>query len=79
MSGGARYPYPKQVWAPTGGWWAPGQNGKAVAFRLTGGLIVGALVLGIVFGPKVIRRSRDKEFDDSLLTRLNAAAAESQK
>ncbi|KAG2351892.1 hypothetical protein BDR07DRAFT_1440948 [Suillus spraguei] len=23
MGGGARYPYPKHVWSPAGGWWGP--------------------------------------------------------
>ncbi|EPT01938.1 hypothetical protein FOMPIDRAFT_1048229 [Fomitopsis schrenkii] len=35
MGGGARYPYPKQVWSPAGGWWTRPSNWKsntAIAF-----------------------------------------------
>ncbi|KAK9462366.1 uncharacterized protein V1516DRAFT_670079 [Lipomyces oligophaga] len=28
MSGGKHYPYPKHVWAPTGGWWPNPPNAK---------------------------------------------------
>ncbi|KAG2112805.1 hypothetical protein BD769DRAFT_1364397, partial [Suillus cothurnatus] len=27
--GGARYPYPKHVWSPTGGWWAHPANWRS--------------------------------------------------
>ncbi|PWN36311.1 uncharacterized protein FA14DRAFT_54019 [Meira miltonrushii] len=26
MGGGARYPYPKEVWSPSGGWWTRPSN-----------------------------------------------------
>ncbi|KZS88051.1 hypothetical protein SISNIDRAFT_498197 [Sistotremastrum niveocremeum HHB9708] len=29
MAGGARFPYPKQVWSPSGGWWTRPSNWKA--------------------------------------------------
>ncbi|KIP10805.1 hypothetical protein PHLGIDRAFT_197951 [Phlebiopsis gigantea 11061_1 CR5-6] len=29
MGGGARYPYPKEVWSPAGGWWSRPSNWKA--------------------------------------------------
>ncbi|TDL27836.1 hypothetical protein BD410DRAFT_761014 [Rickenella mellea] len=35
MGGGARYPYPKEVWTPSGGWWTRPSNWKsntAIAF-----------------------------------------------
>ncbi|KAM6501391.1 hypothetical protein JOM56_004405 [Amanita muscaria] len=35
MGGGARYPYPKYVWSPAGGWWTRPQNwlsNTAIAF-----------------------------------------------
>ncbi|KAI0791485.1 hypothetical protein BC629DRAFT_365268 [Irpex lacteus] len=28
MGGGARYPYPKEVWSPAGGWWTRPSNWK---------------------------------------------------
>ncbi|KAF9466480.1 hypothetical protein BDZ94DRAFT_169184 [Collybia nuda] len=35
MGGGERYPYPKAVWSPAGGWWTRPSNWKsntAIAF-----------------------------------------------
>ncbi|TFK52871.1 hypothetical protein OE88DRAFT_1697250 [Heliocybe sulcata] len=35
MGGGSRYPYPKEVWSPAGGWWTRPSNWKsntAIAF-----------------------------------------------
>ncbi|KZT26119.1 hypothetical protein NEOLEDRAFT_271143 [Neolentinus lepideus HHB14362 ss-1] len=29
MGGGGRYPYPKEVWSPAGGWWTRPSNWKA--------------------------------------------------
>ncbi|EPQ50812.1 hypothetical protein GLOTRDRAFT_50054, partial [Gloeophyllum trabeum ATCC 11539] len=29
QGGGARYPYPKEVWSPAGGWWTRPSNWKA--------------------------------------------------
>ncbi|GJJ77266.1 hypothetical protein EMPS_09625 [Entomortierella parvispora] len=44
MSGG-RYPYPKHVWSPTGGWWTQPTNWKsntAVAVGITAAIVAGA-------------------------------------
>ncbi|CAL1710082.1 unnamed protein product [Somion occarium] len=35
MGGGSRFPYPKEVWSPAGGWWTRPSNWKsntAIAF-----------------------------------------------
>ncbi|PWN43565.1 hypothetical protein IE81DRAFT_322212 [Ceraceosorus guamensis] len=29
MGGGARYPYPKEVWSPSGGWWSQPRNWRS--------------------------------------------------
>ncbi|KAK4702825.1 hypothetical protein P7C70_g3388, partial [Phenoliferia sp. Uapishka_3] len=29
LSGGAQYPYPKEVWSPAGGWWTRPANWRA--------------------------------------------------
>ncbi|EMD36778.1 hypothetical protein CERSUDRAFT_38103, partial [Gelatoporia subvermispora B] len=37
QGGGARYPYPKEVWSPAGGWWSRPSNWKsntAIAFGM---------------------------------------------
>ncbi|TFK31914.1 hypothetical protein BDQ12DRAFT_68685 [Crucibulum laeve] len=41
MGGGARYPYPKYVWSPAGGWWVNPSNWKSNTFiAFAGGLAV---------------------------------------
>ncbi|KAJ6508115.1 hypothetical protein DFH09DRAFT_276411 [Mycena vulgaris] len=32
MGGGGRYPYPKHVWSPAGGWWGQPANWKMNTF-----------------------------------------------
>ncbi|KAF9172926.1 hypothetical protein BGX21_004134 [Mortierella sp. AD011] len=44
MAGG-RYPYPKHVWSPSGGWWTQPTNWKsntAVAVGITAAIVAGA-------------------------------------
>ncbi|KAH9947776.1 hypothetical protein B0H21DRAFT_691367, partial [Amylocystis lapponica] len=44
QGGGARYPYPKEVWSPAGGWWARPSNWRANT------AIVMAGILAITYG-----------------------------
>ncbi|KAL0066280.1 hypothetical protein AAF712_006711 [Marasmius tenuissimus] len=53
MGGGARYPYPKHVWSPAGGWWTRPSNWKTNTAIYT----IGASL--ILFG--VFRVSSAKE------------------
>ncbi|KAK1923112.1 hypothetical protein DB88DRAFT_493829 [Papiliotrema laurentii] len=42
MGGGARFPFPREVWSPAGGWWVRPANWKAntaVAFGLIGAVV----------------------------------------
>ncbi len=34
MGGGRRFPYPKHVWTPFGGWWPNPENWKRNTFAL---------------------------------------------
>ncbi|KAF9073185.1 hypothetical protein BDP27DRAFT_1319019 [Rhodocollybia butyracea] len=43
MGGGGRYPYPKQVWSPAGGWWVRPSNWKSNTF------IAGMGIAGITY------------------------------
>ncbi|KAG9083540.1 hypothetical protein FS749_005949 [Ceratobasidium sp. UAMH 11750] len=45
MGGGARYPYPKPVWTPSGGWWTRPTNWVANTSICVAG--IGALVYGV--------------------------------
>ncbi|KAF9258795.1 hypothetical protein L218DRAFT_934437 [Marasmius fiardii PR-910] len=41
MGGGARYPYPKHVWSPAGGWWVRPSNWKSnTAIFLAGSTVI---------------------------------------
>ncbi|KAH9021646.1 hypothetical protein EDB84DRAFT_1274891, partial [Lactarius hengduanensis] len=51
--GGARYPYPKEVWTPAGGWWTRPSNWKANTAILFAG------ILGVSYGVWTV--SADKE------------------
>ncbi|KAI0342475.1 hypothetical protein BDW22DRAFT_1330888, partial [Trametopsis cervina] len=53
QGGGARYPYPKEVWSPAGGWWTRPTNWKsntAVAF---------AGILAVTYGVWVVSADRE--------------------
>ncbi|KAJ7141303.1 hypothetical protein C8R44DRAFT_763162 [Mycena epipterygia] len=49
MGGGGRYPYPKFVWSPAGGWWSQPANWKMNTFIASCGiaLVCGAIVRGV--------------------------------
>ncbi|KAF7305909.1 PALP domain-containing protein [Mycena chlorophos] len=49
MGGGGRYPYPKFVWTPAGGWWAQPASWKMNTFIITCGIagICAAIVRGV--------------------------------
>ncbi|KAJ6498833.1 hypothetical protein C8R45DRAFT_95976 [Mycena sanguinolenta] len=49
MGGGARYPYPKFVWSPAGGWWSQPANWKMNTFIVSCGmaLVCGAIIRGV--------------------------------
>jgi len=54
MGGGARYPYPKEVWSPAGGWWTRPSNWKANTAILSAG------ILTVSYGVWTV--SADKEY-----------------
>ncbi|ESK86538.1 hypothetical protein Moror_9809 [Moniliophthora roreri MCA 2997] len=45
QGGGARYPYPKHVWSPAGGWWVRPSNWKSNTFIYALG--VGVITYGV--------------------------------
>ncbi|KAJ8586311.1 hypothetical protein M405DRAFT_771862 [Rhizopogon salebrosus TDB-379] len=54
MGGGARYPYPKHVWSPAGGWWTRSANWRSNTFITFAGMFA------IAYG--VWSVSADREF-----------------
>ncbi|KAJ7661695.1 hypothetical protein B0H17DRAFT_323071 [Mycena rosella] len=55
MGGGGRYPYPKYVWSPAGGWWSQPANWKMNTFIASCGL---ALACGAIFFIGLLRSGR---------------------
>jgi hypothetical protein len=54
------YPYPKEVWSPSGGWWAYPKNWRintAVAFVVLGCCCVPVFIIG---EKKVVRKAAPK-------------------
>ncbi|KAJ6594398.1 hypothetical protein B0H19DRAFT_853810, partial [Mycena capillaripes] len=49
QGGGGRYPYPKHVWSPAGGWWSQPANWKMNTFIASCGmaLVCGAIIRGV--------------------------------
>ncbi|EJD41546.1 hypothetical protein AURDEDRAFT_68632, partial [Auricularia subglabra TFB-10046 SS5] len=55
--GGARYPYPKDVWSPAGGWWTRPRAWKSNTLILAAG--AGVLVYGVwTYSAKHEQRTR---------------------
>ncbi|KAI0030142.1 hypothetical protein K488DRAFT_88035 [Vararia minispora EC-137] len=46
--GGARFPYPKDVWSPAGGWWSQPKAWKFNTAVLFGGILVTTLGIAVV-------------------------------
>ncbi|KAN0094320.1 hypothetical protein V8E55_002607 [Tylopilus felleus] len=56
MGGGARYPYPKHVWSPAGGWWTrPANWASNTAITMIGILAVSYGVWTVSAEREVIR------------------------
>ncbi|KAI6143703.1 hypothetical protein BKA82DRAFT_4182668 [Pisolithus tinctorius] len=53
MGGGARYPYPKQVWSPAGGWWSRPASWK------TNTAITFAGILAVAYGVWTVSAERE--------------------
>ncbi|KII91964.1 hypothetical protein PLICRDRAFT_173745 [Plicaturopsis crispa FD-325 SS-3] len=45
QGGGGRYPYPKTVWSPAGGWWTRPSNWRSNSIIVFGGIV--ALSYGV--------------------------------
>ncbi|KAJ7594054.1 hypothetical protein C8J56DRAFT_747861, partial [Mycena floridula] len=53
QGGGGRYPFPKDVWSPSGGWWARPHNWKSNTIVAFAGILTMSYV--------VFRWSAEKE------------------
>ncbi|KAH6912984.1 hypothetical protein BKA70DRAFT_1265712 [Coprinopsis sp. MPI-PUGE-AT-0042] len=67
MGGGARYPYPKQVWSPAGGWWVQPKNwasNTAIAF---GGIFLATYAVWSVSAAKERRVTQPDRWIPSMM------------
>ncbi|THH26409.1 hypothetical protein EUX98_g7782 [Antrodiella citrinella] len=56
MGGGGRYPYPKEVWSPAGGWWTRPSNWKSnTAIALVG-------IFAITYGAWQVSAEREHRY-----------------
>ncbi|KAK9465093.1 hypothetical protein V1512DRAFT_249388 [Lipomyces arxii] len=73
MSGGKRYPFPKHVWAPTGGWWPNPKNWRTNFFGVWASLIGFGLFLKVA-GPQIAQPKLNSKVAEELTANFNAAA-----
>ncbi|EGO18750.1 hypothetical protein SERLADRAFT_403532 [Serpula lacrymans var. lacrymans S7.9] len=55
MGGGARYPYPKHVWSPAGGWWTRPSNWRSNTVLVFTGILAVAYGVWNVSAAKEFR------------------------
>ncbi|KAJ3821210.1 hypothetical protein F5880DRAFT_1466632, partial [Lentinula raphanica] len=53
--GDGRYPYPKQVWSPAGGWWVRPSNWKSNTFIVAAGIAGICYMVGNLSASKEVR------------------------
>ncbi|KAK9383843.1 uncharacterized protein V2V93DRAFT_362852 [Kockiozyma suomiensis] len=75
MSGGKRYPFPKHVWAPTGGWWPNPKNWKRNTYGVGASIFLGIIYLRF-FGPQIMTPTFRPEVQDKLVLCFEDAARE---
>ncbi|KAJ8101217.1 hypothetical protein POJ06DRAFT_250808 [Lipomyces tetrasporus] len=73
MSAGKRYPFPKHVWATTGGWWPNPKNWQRNTIGVTASLVGGGIFL-LFFGPQMMEPKLSLESRDLLSLKFNEAA-----
>ncbi|KAK7208017.1 hypothetical protein BZA70DRAFT_287345 [Myxozyma melibiosi] len=74
-SGGKRYPFPKHVWAPTGGWWPNPKNWKKNFIGVGASVAVGAIFLRF-FGPQIVTPTLPLEVREQMVDSFNKSARE---
>ncbi|SJK99744.1 uncharacterized protein ARMOST_03055 [Armillaria ostoyae] len=67
MGGGGRYPYPKYVWSPAGGWWVQPSNWKANTAIVATGIFAIAYLVGSLSAAREQRPVAPKKWIPSML------------
>ncbi|KAK0431353.1 uncharacterized protein ARMOST_12691 [Armillaria ostoyae] len=67
MGGGGRYPYPKYVWSPAGGWWVQPSNWKANTAVVATGIFAIAYLVGSLSAAREQRPIAPKKWIPSML------------
>ncbi|KAG7446137.1 uncharacterized protein BT62DRAFT_895364, partial [Guyanagaster necrorhizus] len=65
--GGGRYPYPKYVWSPAGGWWVQPSNWKANTAIVATGIFAIAYLVGSLSAAREQRPVAPKKWIPSML------------
>jgi len=60
MGGGARFPYPKHVWTPSGGWWTQPSNWRANT------AIIGVGIAAITYATWKFSAEREQRLSDPI-------------
>ncbi|KAH8087530.1 hypothetical protein HD553DRAFT_308377 [Filobasidium floriforme] len=58
MGGGGQYPFPKEVWSPSGGWWSRPSNWRANTLIAAGGIAVATLGVWRISARNEIRHTQ---------------------
>ncbi|KAK0235266.1 hypothetical protein EDD85DRAFT_772858 [Armillaria nabsnona] len=67
QGGGGRYPYPKYVWSPAGGWWVQPSNWKANTAVVATGIFAIAYLVGSLSAAREQRPIAPKKWIPSML------------
>ncbi|CAG8546508.1 7241_t:CDS:2 [Paraglomus occultum] len=67
MGGTRKFPYPKDVWSPAGGWWPNPYKWKSNTLIVAGGLVVFAAVTWKISADREWRHSPPNRWIPSML------------
>ncbi|KAK0477700.1 hypothetical protein EDD18DRAFT_75551 [Armillaria luteobubalina] len=79
MGGGGRYPYPKYVWSPAGGWWVQPSNWKANTAVVATGIFAIAYLVGSLSAAREQRPVAPKKWIPSMLWAKQYQEVESRR
>ncbi|KAG1870096.1 hypothetical protein DFJ58DRAFT_653273, partial [Suillus subalutaceus] len=75
--GGARYPYPKHVWSPAGGWWARPANWRSNTVVTFAGIFAIAYGVWTVSADREVRHIQPDRPIPSMMVRSSTSCAPS--
>ncbi|CAG8493170.1 2870_t:CDS:2 [Ambispora leptoticha] len=67
MGGGPRYPYPKEVWSPAGGWWSRPANWKSNTAIIGTGMLIICAITWKISAEKEVRYRPPRKWIPSMM------------